>query len=89
MTNEMLYERVLRRLAVTERELLGHCRRQDLVDARCLVAAALMRQPLTRQQDVAQILGTSQSVVSRWLSRHHDLLETDAGYRWKWSRIEQ
>ena len=87
MTNEMVYLRVLRKLGVTERELLGRCRRQGLVDARCLMAAALMGQPLMNQKGVARILGVSQAAVSHLLKRHEALMETDAEYKNKWNNI--
>ncbi len=88
MTNEMVYQKVLRRLGVTERDLLGNCRRRDLVDARCLMAAALMKQPLMRQKDVAKVLGGTQANVSKMLGRHQNLLEVDAGYRLKWVKVK-
>lgn len=87
MTNDALYQKALRRLGITERELLGHRRSQHLVDARCLVAAALMHQPLMRQQDVAAILGISQAAVSHLLARHRDLLEVDTNYQRKYELI--
>ena len=87
MTNEMLYLKVLRKLGVTERELLGRCRRQGLVDARCLMAAALMGQPLMNQKGVARILGVSQAAVCHLLKRHEALMEVDEGYRKKWERV--
>ena len=88
MTNEMLYLKVLRKLGVTERELLGRCRRQGLVDARCLMAAALMGQPLMNQKGVARILGVSQAAVSHLLKRHEALMSSDATYRGKWELIK-
>ena len=87
MTNEMVYQKVLRTLGVTEKELLGNCRRRDLVDARCMLAAMLMKQPLMTQKSVAAILGVSQAAVSHLLKRHEGLLETDRNYRRKWTMV--
>lgn len=87
MTNDMLYQKVLRKLGVTEKELLGGCRRQGLVDARSLMAAALMGQPLMNQKDVAQILHTTQGAVSKMLAKHEALMTTDPVYKNKWYNI--
>ena len=87
MTNEMLYQKILRRLGVTEHELLGPSRRQGLVDARCLMAAALMRQPLMNQTTVARTLSSTQGAVSKMLTRHDALLDTDHSYRLKWQNL--
>ena len=87
MTNEMVYEKVLRRLCVTEQELRSASRRQEVVDARCLMAAMLLRQPLMTQKSVAAILGVSQAAVSHLLKRHEGLLETDRNYRRKWTMV--
>ncbi len=83
----MIYQKVLRRLKVTEKELRGRCRRQDLVDARCMMAAALLNQPLTRQGDVAKILNVSQAAISHLMLRHESLLDADESYRKKWEAI--
>lgn len=88
MTNEMVYQRVLRTLGVTEKDLLGNCRRRELVDARCLMAAMLMKQPLMRQKDVSKVLGISQAAVHHLLGRHQDMLEVDAGYQVKWEKVK-
>lgn len=88
MTNEMVYQRVLRTLGVTEKDLLGNCRRRELVDARCLMAAMLMKQPLMRQKDVAKVLGVTQANVSKLLGRHQNLVEVDASYRVKWEKVK-
>lgn len=87
MTNEMLYQKVLKRLGVTEQELRSSCRRQGLVDARCLMAAVLMKQPLMTQKEVARIMGTNQGTVSKMLTRHESLMSVDATYRMKWDKI--
>lgn len=87
MTNEMLYQKVLKRLGVAEQELRSSCRRQGLVDARCLMAAALMKQPLMTQKVVARIMGTNQGTVSKMLTRHESLMTVDATYRMKWDKI--
>jgi len=73
--------RLLDALGVTLEELRGKGRRRELADARSLVAAALMRQPFTRQQDVARLLGVGQSGVSYLLKRHRELMKGDPGYR--------
>ena len=87
MTNEMLYQKVLKRLGVSEQELRSSCRRQGLVDARCLMAAALMKQPLMTQKVVARIMGTNQANVSKLLGRHRSLMEVDTSYRLKWEKV--
>lgn len=87
MTNEMVYQRVLRTLGVTEKDLLGNCRRRELVDARCLMAAMLMKQPLMTQKEIARILCIKQGSVSKMLGRHQDMLEVDASYRLKWEKV--
>ena len=87
MTNEMLFDKVLRRLRLSEKDIRSRRRTQSLVDARCLLAAALMRQPLINQQQVAAILGISQGAVSKMLARHEDLLQVDPLYRNKWNSI--
>jgi predicted XRE-type DNA-binding protein len=74
-------------LGVSLEELRSGSRQRRLVDARSLAAALLMQQRFTRQQDVAELFGISQSAVSQLLSRHKDLMEVDAGYRRKWSLV--
>lgn len=76
------------KLGVTEEAILGHCRKADLVDARCMVAAVLIEIPRVRQQDVAQLLGISQAAVSKLLRRHRDLLGVDVYYRSKWKTFQ-
>ena len=75
------FERLARRLEVTVEELRGGCRRQELVDARCMVAAQLVELPGVRQQDVADLFCVSQAAVSKMLVRHGNLMEVDSGYR--------
>lgn len=87
MTNEMVYQRVLRTLGVTEKDLLGNCRRRELVDARCLMAAMLMKQPLMTQKEIARILCIKQGSVSKMLSKHDELMKVDTTYVIKWNRI--
>ncbi len=87
MTNEMVYQKVLRALGVTEKDLLGNCRRSDLVDARCLMAAALMKQPLMTQKEVARIMGTNQETVNKMLTKHESLMALDATYKMKWLKV--
>lgn len=76
------------KLGVTEEEILGHCRKSELVDARCMVAAVLIGIPRVRQQDVAQLLGISQAAVSKLLKRHNDLKGYNAYYHRKWERFQ-
>lgn len=75
-------------MGVKEKEFRSRNRRQDLVDARCLVAAALISQPFMRQEDVAGILGTTQATVSHMLARHSDLLQVDFTYKRKWETVK-
>lgn len=74
-------------LGVTLEELRSGSRQRRLVDARSLAAALLMRQPFTRQQDVAQLLEISQPAVSQLLARHEGLLKGFPAYRRKWHEI--
>ena len=87
MTTERIYEKTLARLGVTAKQLRSRRHRQAYVDARSLVAAVLMQQPFMRQQDVATLLGTSQSAVSQLLVRHKNLLEVDFDYQRKWRTV--
>jgi len=87
MTNEVIYQRIMRELKVTEKELHSPSHRPALVDARCLISAALMELPLMRQDMVAKMLKTSQGAISKFLSRHKQMLEVDAAYREKWGII--
>ena len=72
---------------ITLEELRSGSRKQHLVDARSLVAAMLMQQRFTRQQDVAELLGISQAAVSHLLVRHNDLLQVDPKHQRKWERV--
>ena len=76
-----------RRLRVTSDELLSRCRRQDLVDARCLTAAWMMLLPGIRQRDVAALLTVSQAAVSKFLVRHKDMLYY-AEYQQRWEKLK-
>jgi len=87
MTNVLFYRKVLRLLGVTEEQLAHPNHRLAYAEARYLMAAALMELPQTRQGDVAKVLHTRQSTVSRSLKRHKTLLEVDATYRAKWEEI--
>ena len=75
-------------LGVTLIDLQSRCRRVDLVDARCLVAATLMRKPHVRQQDIADLFGISQAAVSKLLVRHRNLVESDRAYRQRWEGLK-
>ena len=74
-------------LGVTLEELRSGSRQRRLADARSLAAALLMRQPYTRQQDVAELLDSDQSAVSRMVARHWNLLKANPAYRKKWKEI--
>jgi hypothetical protein len=74
-------------LGVTLEELRSGSRQRRLVDARSLAAALLMRQPPTRQRDVAQLLGISQPAVSQLLARHKGLLKGYPPYRRRWNQL--
>jgi len=87
MKNQILYLKILKLLHVTEEEMISSCRRPDLADARCLTAAALMKQRFMRQDDVAEFFKTTQGAVSKMLARHKKLLEVDTPYRNKWESI--
>ena len=79
-----LMERLSAKMGLSPEELRGGCRRRGLVDARSLVAAAMMEVPDTRQADVAEMLNLSQVAVSKLLKRHRDLLQIDPTYRQRW-----
>lgn len=76
-------KKMMESIGISLEELRGRGRQQKLVDARSLVAAVLMSQPFTRQQDVAELLGISQSAVSHLLKRHRELMEVDEVYKRK------
>ena len=74
-------KQMMESIGISLEELRGRGRQQKLVDARSLVAAVLMSQPFTRQQDVAELLGITQSAVSHLLKRHRELMEVDEVYK--------
>ena len=76
-------KQVMSAFGITLEELRSGSRKQHLVDARSLVAALLMQQRFTRQQDVAELLGISQAAVSHLLVRHKNLMEVDPKYQRK------
>ena len=80
-------ERLLRDLSVSVDELRNRCRKVDLVDARCLVAAALKREDGVRQQDIADLMGVSQAAVSKMLDRHRNQLDVYRAYRERWEAL--
>ena len=80
-------KQVMSAFGVTLKELRSGNRKQHLVDARSMVAAALMQQQFTRQQDIAELLGISQAAVSHLLVRHRNLVEVDPKYQRQWERI--
>ena len=71
--NETLAE-LAKELGVSEKAILSHCRRVELVDARSMIVAILIERPHVRQQDIAPLLGISQAAVSKPLARHKSLL---------------
>lgn len=77
-----------RKLEVSEEDLLGGCRRRELTDARCLMAAWMKGLPGVKQEDVARMLGKTQAGVSKMLVRHEDLMKVDAEYRNKWLKVK-
>ena len=63
------------KLGVTVDDILSHCRKTELVDARSMIVAVLTNRPHTRQQDIAALLGISQAAVSKLLARHRALMQ--------------
>ena len=66
-------------LGVTKKDLLSHCRKVELVDARSMIVAVLMEHAHLRQQDVAPLLDITQSAVSWLLIRHRLMMKHPGG----------
>lgn len=77
------------RLEVTKEDLLSHCRKAELVDARSMAVALLMSRLGVRQQDVAPLLDISQAAVSKLLARHNGLMRTDKAYKERYEAISR
>ena len=77
------------KLGVTVEDILSHCRRAELVDARSMIVAVLLKRPHTRQQDIAPLLGISQAAVSKLLARHQLFMIQYAYYVRRFSQFEQ
>lgn len=76
------------RLGVTVDDILSHCRKTELVDARSMIVAILMNRPHVRQQDIAALLDISQAAVSKLLARHRSLMEYNSFYRQAWKALQ-
>ena len=85
--NETLAE-LAKELGVSEKAILSHCRRAELVDARSMIVAILIERPHVRQQDIAPLLGISQAAVSKLLARHRALKGFDSRYRMMWEALQ-
>ena len=77
------------KLGVTVEDILSHCRKTELVDARSMIVAILIERPHARQQDIAPLIGISQAAVSKLLARHRALKGFDSRYRTKWEALHQ
>ena len=86
MTFDIPLEELLKILGVSVRELQSRVRTRRLSDARSMIAALLAPKYRMRQQDVADLFGTSQAAVSKMLVRHHQLMQFNTVYR---NRYEQ
>lgn len=75
-------------LGVSEKAILSHCRRVELVDARSMIVAILIERPHVRQQDIAALLDISQAAVSKLLARHRSLMEYNSFYRQAWKALQ-
>jgi predicted XRE-type DNA-binding protein len=76
------------KLGVTVEDILSHCRKTELVDARSMIVAILIERPHVRQQDIAPLLGISQAAVSKLLARHRALKGFDSRYRMMWEALQ-
>ncbi len=66
-------------LGMTMDDLLSHCRKAELVDARSMIVAVLIEYTHLRQQDVAPMLDISQAAVSKLYARHRLLMKSLGG----------
>lgn len=76
------------KLGVAVEDILSHCRKTELVDARSMIVAILIERPHVRQLDIAALLDISQAAVSKLLARHHALKGFDSRYRMKWEALQ-
>lgn len=79
-------------LGVTEQDILSHCRKAELVDARSFIVAFMLKHLGLRQQDVAGLLDISQAAVSKLMARHQLFMEQTyyyADYARRFSQFEQ
>jgi len=68
-------------LGIPVEDILSHCRRAELVDARSMIVAYLSERMHARQQDIALLLDISQAAVSKLYSRHRALVGNYSDYR--------
>lgn len=66
-------------LGVTLDDLLSHCRKAELVDARSMTVALLIEHAHMRQKEVAPLLNITQSAVSWLLIRHRQMMKHPGG----------
>ena len=66
-------------LGLTLDDLLSHCRKAELVDARSMIVAVLIEQVHLRQKEVAPLLNITQSDVSWLLIRHRQMMKHPGG----------
>jgi len=74
-------------MGVSVSDLLSHCRKAELVDARSMAVALMMSQPGVKQEDVAPVLGISQAGVSYLLIRHNGMMHYD-DYKQRFAAVE-
>lgn len=86
-TEKINLAEVARRVGVSEEDVLSHCRRQELVDARSMIVALLQTKGHLLQTQIAPIMDISQAAVSHLITRHRNLLETDKTYANRWTII--
>lgn len=78
-------------LSVTMDDLLSHCRKAELVDARSMIVAVLIEQVHLRQKEVAPLLNITQSDVSWLLIRHRQMMKHPGGnpdYQQRYAHFE-
>ena len=76
------------KLGVSVQDILSHCRKAELVDARSMIVAILLEHTSMRQQDIAPLLDISQAAVSKLLARHNSMMGYAWGHDYK-ARFEQ
>ena len=75
------------KVGISMDDLLSHCRRQQLVDDRCMIVALLINDYHLTQKEVALLLQISQPAVSKLLTRHENLMDSYASYRNQFNSI--